>query len=197
MEISSLVKNCVSIACIFIISWGGRCGGKVWYPIAADITLFRFFSCAAAVAHLLWLLIQDWEKWVINLFELIFAPLVSPAISSGNAWSYPSWMTSVSKCWRSVMSLWGCRCPMRSTSAWRSFYCSAQVLQSSSLWTVVPLSPPILLTTIVLYYYLVAPAMWKQCHFFVAFSLAQMFSITLGLTKWHCKRKVNFDHLRD
>lgn len=108
-------------------------------------------------------------------------PLVitPPAISSGNAWSCPSWMTSVSKCWRSVTSLWGCRCPMRSTSAWRSFYCSAQVLQYSSLWTVVPPhASTILLTTIVLYYDLVAPATWKQCHFFffflvLSFSVAQ------------------------
>lgn len=49
-------------------------------------------------------------------------------VISASAWSCPSWMTSASRCWRSVMSLCGCRCPMKNTCVWRSWCCSAQVI---------------------------------------------------------------------
>lgn len=46
-----------------------------------------------------------------------------------SAWSCPSWPTSASRCWRSVMSLSDWRCPMMNTCAWRSCCCSAQVME--------------------------------------------------------------------
>lgn len=45
----------------------------------------------------------------------------------GSGWSCPIWPTSVSRCWRFLASLSGCRFPMTSTCAWRSCCCSAQV----------------------------------------------------------------------
>lgn len=71
---------------------------------------------------------------LLILFSLFLISTCSSSLLPESAWSCPSWLTSASRCWRSVMSLWDCRCPMKSTCAWRCCCCSAQVMEHVSLW---------------------------------------------------------------